>query len=86
MVNDTNIYVEKSKLVKDHIKPLLMRLYPEIDDVEYERTKAGIELVHIIYYQDPIIHITDHCIDSVNVTADSLIALVSDVIAAVRWR
>ena len=86
MVNDTNIYVEKSKLVKEYLEPLLMRLYPEIDEVQYERTKAGIELVHIIYYQDPIIHVADHCIESVNVTADSLIALVSDVIAAVRWR
>lgn len=86
MVDYTQEQLKKRDLVKDHLQPLLMTLDHDIDEVQYEVTKSGLELVHIIYYQDPVLHITDHCIDTVNVTGDSMTALVCDVIAAFRWR
>lgn len=86
MVKYTNEYLKKKNFVKDHLEPMLMSIYPDIDEVQYEVTGARLELVHIIYYQDPIAHCYDHCIDTVNVTGDSLIAIVNDVSKAMIWR
>lgn len=86
MVKYTEEQLKKKDLIKSYIEPLLMSIYPDLDEVQYEVTGIGLELVHLIYYQDPILHVVDHCMDTVNVTGDSLISMVSDVITAVRWR
>lgn len=86
MVKYTDEQLKKKGFVKDHLEPMLMSIYPNIDEVQYEVTGAGLELVHIIYYQDPIQHCYDHCIDTVNVSGDSLIAIVKDVSIAIIGR
>lgn len=64
MVNYTEEQLKKQALIKDHIEPMLMSLYPELDEV----------------------HVSDHCIDTVNVTGDNLITMLSDIITFLRWR
>lgn len=86
MVKYTDEQLKKKGFVKDHLEPMLMSIYPYIDEVEYVVSEAGLELVNIIYYQDPILHCYDHCIDTVNVSGDSLIAIVNDVSKAIIWR
>lgn len=86
MVKYTEEQLKKKDLIKSYIEPLLMSIYPDLDEVQYEVTGIGLELVHLIYYRDPMLEVVDHCLDTINVTGDSLIAMVSDVVTAVRWR
>ena len=86
MVKYTDEQLKKKEFIKDHVEPMLMSIYKDLDEVQYEVTGAGLELVHLIYYQDPILHITDHCIDTVNVTGDSVIDMICDVVSAIIWR
>lgn len=69
-----SVFMEKAEFTEQYLEPLMKRLAPDVVSVSYELQRNGSELVHIRYRTNAGIFKR-----SINVTADSLSALVRDV-------
>lgn len=70
-----NVFVEKAEFTRKYLEPLMIRLAPDVVGVSYELRRDGAELIHIRYRTT-----TGIFKRTVDVTADSLSAMVIDVV------